>query len=50
MEGLSMQASVAVTRITHSCHLIEIADQRILRDPWLSTTATYYPGKRLPWA
>jgi L-ascorbate metabolism protein UlaG (beta-lactamase superfamily) len=42
-----MTSSVAVTRITHSCHLIEIAGQRILTDPWFSTTATYYPGEAL---
>jgi L-ascorbate metabolism protein UlaG (beta-lactamase superfamily) len=42
-----MTSSIAVTRITHSCHLIEIADQRILTDPWFSTTATYNPGEAL---
>ena len=40
-----MPSSVAVTRITHSCHLIEIAGQRILTDPWFSTTPTYHPGE-----
>ncbi len=42
-----MPSHVAVTRITHSCHLIEIAGQRILTDPWFSTTATYNPGEAL---
>jgi L-ascorbate metabolism protein UlaG (beta-lactamase superfamily) len=34
-----MAPSITVTRITHSCHLIDIADQRVLTDPWFSTTA-----------
>jgi L-ascorbate metabolism protein UlaG (beta-lactamase superfamily) len=34
-----MASSIAVTRITYGCHLIEIADQRVLTDPWFSTTA-----------
>jgi len=40
-----MSSSVAVTRITHSCHLIEIAGLRILTDPWFSSTPTYNPGE-----
>jgi L-ascorbate metabolism protein UlaG (beta-lactamase superfamily) len=47
MERLTMSSHVAVTRITHSCHLIEIAGQHILTDPWFSTTAIYYPGEAL---
>jgi L-ascorbate metabolism protein UlaG (beta-lactamase superfamily) len=40
-----MPSSVATTRITHSCHLIEIAGQLLLTDPWFSTTPTYNPGE-----
>jgi L-ascorbate metabolism protein UlaG (beta-lactamase superfamily) len=40
-----MPSSVVITRITHSCHLIEIGGQRILTDPWFSSTATYRPGE-----
>jgi L-ascorbate metabolism protein UlaG (beta-lactamase superfamily) len=40
-----MPSTVAVTRITHSCHLIEIAGQRLLTDPWFSTTPTYHSGE-----
>jgi len=40
-----MPSSVAIARITHSRHLIEIVGQRILTDPWFSSTATYRPGE-----
>lgn len=36
---------MAVTRITHCCHLIEIGGRTILTDPWFSTRPTYYPGE-----
>ena len=42
-----MPSTVAVTRITHSCHLIEIGGQRFLTDPWFSSTVTYNPGEAL---
>jgi L-ascorbate metabolism protein UlaG (beta-lactamase superfamily) len=32
-----MSATTAVTRITHSCHLIEIGGGTFLADPWFST-------------
>src|SRR5215813_3206348 len=35
----------AVTRITHSCHLIEIGGRTFLTDPWFSTKPGYYPGE-----
>ena len=34
-----------VTRIGHSCHLVEIAGQRLLTDPWFTVTPTYDPGE-----
>ena len=35
----------AVTRITHSCHLIEIAGATVLTDPWFSQKPGYHPGE-----
>ncbi len=35
----------AVTRITHSCHLIEIGGRIFLTDPWFSTRPGYYQGE-----
>jgi L-ascorbate metabolism protein UlaG (beta-lactamase superfamily) len=35
----------AVTRITHSCHLIEIGGRTFLTDPWFSTRPGYYQGE-----
>ena len=35
----------AVTRITHSCHLIEIGGKTFLTDPWFSTRPGYYQGE-----
>jgi len=40
-----MVESLAVTRITHSCHLIEIGEMVILTDPWFSERAFYHPGE-----
>jgi L-ascorbate metabolism protein UlaG (beta-lactamase superfamily) len=36
---------LAVTRIVHSCHLIEIGSRTFLTDPWFSTKPGYYPGE-----
>lgn len=38
---------VAITRVTHSCHLIEIGGKTVLTDPWFSTKDDYYPGEPL---
>jgi L-ascorbate metabolism protein UlaG (beta-lactamase superfamily) len=38
-------SKIAVTRITHSCHLIEIGGRTILTDPWFSTRPGYYQGE-----
>ncbi|MEY9855771.1 L-ascorbate metabolism protein UlaG (beta-lactamase superfamily) [Catenulispora sp. GAS73] len=35
----------AVTRITHSCHLIEIGGRTFLTDPWFTTRPGYYQGE-----
>jgi len=40
-----MTTDLHVTRIGHSCHLIEIAGQRPITDPWFSVTPTYDPGE-----
>lgn len=40
-----MNDSLTVTRITHSCHLIEIGGYTVLTDPWFSEKATYHPGE-----
>ncbi|GAB2539569.1 MBL fold metallo-hydrolase [Nocardia heshunensis] len=38
-------SSIAVTRVTHSCHLIEIGGRTFLTDPWFSTRPGYYQGE-----
>jgi L-ascorbate metabolism protein UlaG (beta-lactamase superfamily) len=38
-------SKTAVTRITHSCHLIEIGGLTFLTDPWFSTRPGYYQGE-----
>ncbi len=38
---------LSVTRLAHSCHLIEIGGATILTDPWFTFTATYDPGERM---
>ena len=40
-------SKIAVTRVTHSCHLIEIGGRTFLTDPWFSTKPGYYPGEDL---
>jgi L-ascorbate metabolism protein UlaG (beta-lactamase superfamily) len=40
-----MSAGFAVTRITHSCHLLEIGGLTILTDPWFSERPAYHPGE-----
>jgi L-ascorbate metabolism protein UlaG (beta-lactamase superfamily) len=38
-------ARTSVTRVTHSCHLIEIGGRTFLTDPWFSHKPAYYPGE-----
>ncbi len=40
-----MSEPFSVTRITHSCHLIEIGGATILTDPWFSQKSGYHPGE-----
>jgi L-ascorbate metabolism protein UlaG (beta-lactamase superfamily) len=37
--------NTSVTRVTHSCHLIEIGGRTFLTDPWFSTKPLYYQGE-----
>jgi L-ascorbate metabolism protein UlaG (beta-lactamase superfamily)/pimeloyl-ACP methyl ester carboxylesterase len=38
-------SATAVTRVTHSCHLIEIGGRTILTDPWFAAKPGYYQGE-----
>jgi L-ascorbate metabolism protein UlaG (beta-lactamase superfamily) len=40
-----MTEPLTVTRITHSCHLIQIGNLTVLTDPWFSERALYHPGE-----
>lgn len=40
----------AVTRVTHSCHLIEIGGRTFLTNPWFSTRTATTRASRSPWA
>jgi len=40
-----MSEPLTVTRIAHSCHLIQIGGATILTDPWFSERAFYHPGE-----
>jgi L-ascorbate metabolism protein UlaG (beta-lactamase superfamily) len=42
-----MSNESAVTRITHSCHLLEVGGSMILTDPWFSEKAAYHPGEAI---
>ncbi len=37
--------TLTVTRIGHSCHILEIGGLRLLTDPWFTFTPTYDPGE-----
>lgn len=37
--------SLAITRIAHSCHLIDIGGYTVLTDPWFGEKALYHPGE-----
>ena len=36
---------LTVTRITHSCALIDFGGAIVLTDPWFSEKPTYHPGE-----
>jgi L-ascorbate metabolism protein UlaG (beta-lactamase superfamily) len=40
-----MAESLVITRITHSCHLIQIGGLTVLTDPWFSEKPLYHPGE-----
>jgi L-ascorbate metabolism protein UlaG (beta-lactamase superfamily) len=40
-----MTEPLTITRITHSCHLIQIGERAVLTDPWFSERAFYHPGE-----
>ncbi|SPL89273.1 Outer membrane protein romA [[Actinomadura] parvosata subsp. kistnae] len=40
-----MTEPLVITRITHSCHLIQIGGLTVLTDPWFSQRPFYHPGE-----
>jgi L-ascorbate metabolism protein UlaG (beta-lactamase superfamily) len=40
-----MTEPLVITRVTHSCHLIQIGGLTVLTDPWFSQRALYHPGE-----
>lgn len=38
---------LTITRVTHSCHLLELGGRTILTDPWFSSKPDYDPGEPL---
>jgi len=40
-----MTEPLTITRIAHSCHLIQIGELTVLIDPWFSERAFYHPGE-----
>jgi L-ascorbate metabolism protein UlaG (beta-lactamase superfamily) len=38
-------SNATITRITHSCHLIEIGGKVLLTDPWFSEKTGFHPGE-----
>jgi L-ascorbate metabolism protein UlaG (beta-lactamase superfamily) len=40
-----MPEPLTITRITHSCHLIQIGELTVLTDPWFSEKTFYHPGE-----
>jgi L-ascorbate metabolism protein UlaG (beta-lactamase superfamily) len=40
-----MPEPLTITRVTHSCHLIQIGDLTVLTDPWFSEKTLYHPGE-----
>jgi L-ascorbate metabolism protein UlaG (beta-lactamase superfamily) len=39
--------TTTVTRVTHSCVLLDLDGQRVLTDPWFSERPGYYRGEHL---
>jgi L-ascorbate metabolism protein UlaG (beta-lactamase superfamily) len=40
-----MTEPLTITRITHSCHLIQVGEITVLTDPWFSERTFYHPGE-----
>lgn len=40
-----MPSTIGITRLRHSCHLIEIGGKTFLTDPWFTTKPHYRPGE-----
>jgi L-ascorbate metabolism protein UlaG (beta-lactamase superfamily) len=40
-----MSEALTISRITHSCHLIQFGGLTVLTDPWFSEKAFYHPGE-----
>jgi L-ascorbate metabolism protein UlaG (beta-lactamase superfamily) len=40
-----MLEPLTLTRIAHSCHLIQIGEMTVLTDPWFSDKIFYHPGE-----
>ena len=43
-----MTESLVITRVTHSCHLIQICGLTVLTDPWFSQRACITRASRSP--
>jgi L-ascorbate metabolism protein UlaG (beta-lactamase superfamily) len=43
--GAVVPEPLTITRITHSCHLIQIGELTVLTDPWFSEKTFYHPGE-----
>ena len=44
-ENHAAETVIGITRVTHSCHLIDIGGRRFLTDPWFSSKPQYNPGE-----
>ena len=40
-----MTEPLVITRVTHSCHLIQIGGMTVLTDPWFTQRPFYHQGK-----
>ena len=39
-----MTEPLVITRVTHSCHLIQIGGMTVLTDPWFTQRPFYHQG------
>ena len=40
-----MSESLVITRVAHSCHLIQFGELNVLTDPWFTQRPFYHPGE-----